>query len=173
MVTNRLAQLEAGAAQAARAEAAQARQDAAQAMVAQHAHDSGGKAPIVATGRRERHHEGLEQVWSWTLDGPEGLAKLPHFHREEAEIAVRSRERHNTTFVTVYHECGELVRATMEEWSHVNVSTLKDDPNTPDDEILDGTNAQIYVALMVPSSNKVFDRIFGARSSARLEAWRL
>ena len=95
MVTNRLAELEAAAAQAARAEAAQTRQDAAQAMAAQDAgnagcHDSGGKAPIVAKGRRERHHKGLEQVWSWTHDGPEGFAKLPHFHGEEAEIALRS-----------------------------------------------------------------------------------
>ena len=74
--------------------------------------------------------------------------------------------------MTVYHESGELLRAAIEEWSHLNVSTLKDDSNTPDDEILDGTNAQVYVALTAPTSNEVFDRIFGARSGARLEAWR-
>ena len=55
------------------------------------------------------------------------------------------------------------VRHAAQDSGDLSVSTLKADPNTPEEDTLDETNAQVHAALMALISNEAFDIVLWRR----------
>jgi len=156
-----------------RAEAAQARQDAAQANLRASTSDQivqrltalPGEvaAAITAATRAQRATR--------QLTDPKGLGKPPRFTGEESQFATWCKKTENY-ILSVYPEALELLRTAVESMKEIDVDEIKADANMPEDAVVDEVNMQMYSAMMALTSNEPFDIVLGAGVGNGLEAWR-
>ena len=119
------------------AEAAQARQEVAQAMAAQVA---GAQTTMAMLERLSTQPtEVAPEKDTRQLTDPKGLDRLLHIHGGNAELFVWSQKTES--------EGGELL-SMAEEPNLLDVDTQKVDPNTPEDVTEDDIGAQVYAVLM-------------------------